>query len=32
MTAVWGGLIAPDQARDMLDIIGNAFQHLLGAG
>jgi hypothetical protein len=32
MTAVWGGLMAPDQARHMLDIIGKAFQHLLGAG
>jgi hypothetical protein len=32
MTAVWGGLMAPEQARQMLDILGKAFQHLLGAG
>lgn len=28
---VWTGLMAPDQARAMLDILGKAFQHLLGA-
>ena len=32
MTAVWGGLMAPEQARHMLDIIGKAFQHLLAPG
>jgi len=31
-TLMWGGMMAPDQARTVLQMIGQAFQRLIGAG
>ena len=31
-TLIWGGLMAPEQARTVLHILGQAFQRLIGGG
>jgi hypothetical protein len=32
VSLMWGGMMAPDQARTVLQMIGQAFQRLIGAG